>query len=195
MVNLITNPDGSLPAVLGLSLSVHSRLAAHGQTMCVPAHFPQLQGGAELAVILGRGGRNISEVDAIGHIAGYSVFFGGVIYGLPPGQTVAIARNFDRTAPFGPELVTPDELPAGVAGLRMSLKRDGVIVQDGTVGQTWPVAAAIAGVSAAMTLEAGDVLTLGTLANARPDFLHEGETLEAEIAGIGTLRTVVVNNS
>jgi 2-keto-4-pentenoate hydratase/2-oxohepta-3-ene-1,7-dioic acid hydratase in catechol pathway len=199
VINLIRHSEAPAPSTLGASISACSRLCAHLEPMRVPRNFGALDYGVELAVVLKRGGRHIAENDAVHCIAGYSVFNGGTVRGLPIGQTFAMARNSDHTAPFGPELVTPEELPHLAAGLCVTLKRNGVTVQSGMTTVFWNVADAIARTSKYMSLPAGAVITLGTLegtvADAGGNYLRAGDILEAEIENIGVLLNPIVNET
>jgi acylpyruvate hydrolase len=194
IVNLLRRAakDGGHP---GLSISVTTRLCAHLEAIWLPKRTGALDCGIELAVVLKRGGRGLRPQEISEHIAGYSVFLGGVIRGLPTGQTVAIARNGDKTAPFGPQLVTPEELPPLAAGLRMTLRQNGMIVQEGTTSDLWDVAEGVSLVSQYMSLDAGDVITMGALDGTASKNgltpLRSGDILAAEIEHLGCLQTSV----
>jgi acylpyruvate hydrolase len=196
VVNLIrrTTKDTSNP---GASISVATRLCAHLEPMWSPKKTGSLDAGIELAVVLKTGGRRLRAEDVLGCIAGYSVFVGAVIRGLPAGQTVAVARNGDKTAPFGPQLVTPDELPPLASGLRMTLKKNGMIVQEGTTSDLWDVAQGVSLISHYMTLEVGDVITMGTLDGTASEMglshLRSGDIISAEIEHLGCLQNSVVD--
>ena len=74
-----------------------------------------------------------------------------------------MGKNFDATGGFGPDLVTPDELPAGASGLRLVSRLNGRIMQDSdTADMIFDVASLIAILSEGMTLEPGDVIATGT---------------------------------
>jgi acylpyruvate hydrolase len=197
LINLIRHSDATAPLVPGAAICVAKRLCAHLEPMQVPKHLGTLDYGAELAVVLKKGGRYIAERDVPDHIAGYTVFNGGTLRGLPGAQNVAVARNGDHTAPLGPELVTPEELPPLAAGLRISLKRNGLQVQSGTTEMLWNVLDAIARISNCMSLSAGSIVTMGTLAGTAADLgadcLRAGEILEAEIEAIGILLNPIAN--
>jgi acylpyruvate hydrolase len=196
VVNLIrrTATDAKNP---GTSISVTTRLCAHLEPMWSPKKTGALDYGIELAVVLKRGGRRLRTEDVLECIAGYSVFVGGIIRGLPAGQTVAVARNGDKTAPFGPQLVTPEELPPLAAGLRMTLKKNGVIVQEGTTSELWDVAQGVSLTSNYMTLETGDVITMGTLEGTASEtglsYLRSGDIVSSEIEHLGCLQNSVAD--
>lgn len=196
LVNLIrrTTGDANTP---GASISVVTRLCAHLEPMWSPKKTGPLDYGIELAVILKKGGRRLRIEDAPQCIAGYSVFLSGVMRGLPVGQTVAVARNGDKTAPFGPQLVTPEELPPFAAGLRMTLKKNGEMVQEGSTSELWGVAQAVSLTSQYMTLEVGDVITMGALGGAASerglDYLRSGDIIAAEIEHLGCLQNSIAD--
>jgi acylpyruvate hydrolase len=194
IVNLIrrSTRDASHP---GTSISTPTRLCAHLEPMWLPKKTGALDCGIELAVVLKKGGRRIRTEDVPECISGYSVFLGGIVRGLPAGQTVAVARNADKSAAFGPQLVTPEELPPLASGVRMTLKRNGTIVQEGSTSDLWDVAQAVSLVSHYMTLELGDVITMGALEG--PDnkltSLRSGDTISAEVEHIGRLQNSVAD--
>jgi hypothetical protein len=92
VVNLIrrTTRDPNPP---GTSISMATRLCAHLEPMWLPKKTGALDCGIELAVVLKKGGRQLRTEDVLECIAGYSVFLGGVVRGLPAGQTVAVVGD------------------------------------------------------------------------------------------------------
>ncbi len=110
-------------------------------------------------------------------------------------------KNFDGTGPLGPIVVTPDELPPGASGLRITTRVNGETRQDSnTSDMIFPVARTIAILSEFMTLEAGDVIATGTpsgVAHAMspPGWMQAGDEVEVEIEGIGVLRNTVVDEA
>jgi 2-keto-4-pentenoate hydratase/2-oxohepta-3-ene-1,7-dioic acid hydratase in catechol pathway len=97
--------------------------------------------------------------------------------------------------------VTPDELPAGAAGLRLVARLNGEIMQDSNTGDMiFDVATLIATLSEAMTLEPGDVIATGTpsgvgYARTPPVFMRPGDVTEIEIECIGTLSNTVARRA
>lgn len=171
-----------------------SSLLAHEAPMIRPLSSEQLDFECELAVIIGRTGKHISKDDALDHVAGYSIFNDGSIRDaqLRTSQWT-LGKNYDATGGFGPDLVTPDELPRGAAGLRIQTRLNGRIMQDAnTADMIFPVDQSIAIISATMTLEPGDVIIMGTCAGVGltrnpPVFMKDGDVCEVEIEGIGIL--------
>ena len=176
-----------------------SSLIGHGAPIILPKVSSQLDWEAELVAVLSKGGKNIAEADALSHVAGYSAFNDASIrdYQMRTPQWTA-GKNFDDTGAFGPWLVTPDELPAGAAGLKIECRVNGQVMQSSNTGKLiFDVARTISLLSSFMTLEAGDVLVMGTpggigLARNPPIFMKAGDVCEVEIEGIGLLRNPIV---
>ena len=176
-----------------------SSLIGHGAPIILPKVSSQLDWEAELVAVLSKGGKNIAEADALGHVAGYSAFNDASIrdYQTRTPQWTA-GKNFDDTGAFGPWLVTPDELPAGAAGLKIECRVNGEVMQSSNTGKLiFDVAKTISLLSTFMTLEAGDVLVMGTpggigFARTPPIFMKAGDICEVEIEQIGVLRNPIV---
>ncbi len=174
-------------------------LTGHGRQMLVPKVSKQLDYECELAVIIGKGGRYIRKARALDHVAGYSCFNDGSIrdYQFKSSQFV-MGKNFDATGGFGPELVTPDELSAGANGLEITTKLNGKTMQKSSTDQhIFDVPTTIQLMSEVMTLEAGDVIIMGTphgvgAARTPPVWMKSGDVCEVSIKGIGTLMNRIV---
>ena len=176
-----------------------SSLIGHGAPIILPKVSEQLDWEAELVVVLSKGGKAIAKADALAHVAGYSVFNDASIrdFQMRTPQWTA-GKNFDNTGAFGPWLVTPEDLPAGAAGLKIECRVDGVVMQSSNTGNLiFDVATTIEILSGFMTLEAGDVLVMGTpggvgFARKPPVFMTAGQTCEVEIEGVGLLVNPIV---
>lgn len=176
-----------------------SSLIGHGAPIILPKVSEQLDWEAELVVILSKGGKNIPEADALDYVAGYSVFNDASIrdYQLRTPQWTA-GKNFDDTGAFGPWLVSPDEVPAGAAGLKIECRVNGEVMQSSNTGNLiFTVANTIHLLSTFMTLEAGDVIVMGTpggvgVARDPQVWMKAGDVCEVEIEGIGLLKNTVV---
>lgn len=179
-----------------------STLVPHGAKMLAPKASSMFDYEAELAVVIGKRGRNIARDKALSHVGGYSCFNDGSIrdYQTKTSQ-FTLGKNFDGTGAFGPDLVTPDELPKGAHGLKIKCRLNGQTMQDGTTADlVFDVAALIAEISIIMTLEPGDVIITGTPAGVgmgrNPKvFMKPGDVCEIEIEKIGVLRTPIAQGA
>ncbi len=175
-----------------------SSLIGHLAPIIKPAASDQLDYECEMAVVLATGGRYISRDDALSHVLGYAPFNDASVrdFQLRTPQWT-IGKNFDDTGAFGPVLVTADELPAGGAGLRISTRLNGAVVQHANTNDlVFPVDVLISELSQTMTLEAGDVIVTGTPAGVGagrkpPLWMKDGDICEVEIERIGLLRNVI----
>ncbi|WP_060978167.1 MULTISPECIES: fumarylacetoacetate hydrolase family protein [Pseudomonadota] len=176
-----------------------SSLTGHKAPIILPKVSEQLDWEAELAVVLSTGGKDIAEADALDHVAGYSVFNDASIrdYQLRTPQWTA-GKNFDDTGAFGPYLVTPDELPAGAAGLKIECRLNGEVMQSSHTGNLiFSVARTIHLLSSFMTLQSGDVLVMGTpggvgVARSPQVWMKAGDVCEVEIESVGLLVNPIV---
>lgn len=168
-------------------------LVAHGQPLLKPAISQRFDYEGELAVIIGTGGRNIARADALGHVAGYSIFNDASVRDwqrhniqFTPG------KNFPATGAFGPALVTPDEI-ADLGSQRVQTRLNGQLVQDQPISDMiWDVPFLIEYISAFTPLAPGDVIVSGTPGGVGdkqnpPLYLHPGDTVEVEIGVVGKL--------
>jgi acylpyruvate hydrolase len=175
-------------------------LIGHGAVIARPPESNKLDYEAELAVVIGRGGRRIAKDAALDHIAGYSIFNDATLrdYQIRTPQWT-VGKNFDRTGAFGPWLVTPDALPRGAIGLRIQGRLNGQTVQDSNTSfLIFNVATLIALLSTTMTLEPGDVIITGTPGGVGVSrnpklFMKPGDVFEAEIEQIGVLSNPVAD--
>lgn len=164
----------------------------------LPAGSDQVDWEAELAVVVGAPARHLSEAKAAGAIAGFSVLNDVSVrdYQYRTLQWLQ-GKMFEATTPFGPALVTPDEVDGGAAiDAEISSEVDGELMQHSTTGQlVFDPAALVAYVSEIITLRPGDVIATGTpggVGHARkpPRHLAEGTVLTTRIAGVGECRNV-----
>jgi 2-keto-4-pentenoate hydratase/2-oxohepta-3-ene-1,7-dioic acid hydratase in catechol pathway len=159
-----------------------------------PASTQKVDYEAELAVVIGRRGRTITEADALAHVAGAMVLNDVSARDLQLANTLWTGgKAVDTFAPCGPSLVLMDEI-ADLQDLRVRARVNGEVVQDGTTASMiFGVASTIAFLSQIMTLEPGDIIATGTPAGVGqsrtpPLFLHTGDLVEVEIDGLGVLR-------
>lgn len=153
----------------------------------------------ELGVVIGQGGRYISEADAMAHVAGYCIVndVSEREYQLERSGTWDKGKGCDTFGPLGPWLVTTDEIPNPQA-LRMWLEVDGKRYQNGsTATMVYQVPFLISYLSRFMSLQSGDVISTGTppgvgMGQKPPVFLRAGQTMHLGIDGLGTQTQLVV---
>jgi 2-keto-4-pentenoate hydratase/2-oxohepta-3-ene-1,7-dioic acid hydratase in catechol pathway len=157
----------------------------------------QLDWEVELAVVMGRTARRVSEAQALDFIFGYSVMIDvSARDNRRAGQWI-YSKGQDTYAPFGPCIVTSDEI-GDPHGLDLWLTVNGVEKQrSNTRHMLFKVPLLIADISAAITLEPGDIIATGTpdgvgAGRTPQEWLWPGDVVEAEVAGIGRLRHPVV---
>lgn len=154
---------------------------------------------AELAVIIGKGGRHIPQAQAMEHVAGYACFNDASIRDWQwHTRQFTPGKNFPATAPFGPELVTPDEV-GDLDSVSVELHLNGQVMQRATLDHMlFPIPVIIAYVSAFTPLSPGDVIATGTpggVGSKRnpPVWLKPGDAVEVRISRIGSLHSAIVD--
>jgi acylpyruvate hydrolase len=150
---------------------------------------------AELAVVVGKAGRHISEKNAPHHIAGFTVFNDVTArdWQYRSAQWLQ-GKSFDSTTPVGPALVTLDDDAIDLAGMDIECEVDGELVQKSNTDQlVFSPAALVAYISTLATVQPGDIIATGTpggIGHARKPavYLTEGTVLVTRIAGLGEAR-------
>jgi acylpyruvate hydrolase len=177
-----------------------SSLIGHAAPAICPRISSKLDYEAELAVIIGREvPRHVSRADALSYVFGYACFDDISVrdYQKRTPQWT-IGKNFDGTGAFGPWVVTSDELPPGAKQLRIQSRLNGEVMQDSnTSDMIFDVAETISLLSECLTLQPGDVLSMGTpagvgQARTPPVWMKPGDTIEVEIDRIGVLRNPII---
>ena len=179
-------------------LRVWRSQVAHGQPIICPKVSGSLDWEGELAVIIGKEGRNIAEADAFDHVAGYSCYNDGSIREWQfHAKQIASGKNFESTGGFGPWMLTADEI-APNQQLKLVTRLNGEVVQSSHTGHMiFSIAKLISYASTIFTLVPGDVIATGTPAGVgwsrKPAwFMKPGDVCEVEIEGIGTLVNPIV---
>jgi 2-keto-4-pentenoate hydratase/2-oxohepta-3-ene-1,7-dioic acid hydratase in catechol pathway len=182
-------------------LRVWRSQVGHGQPVVRPRVSESLDWEGELAVIIGKPGRDIPEDRAYEHVAGYSIYNDVSVREWQfHAKQIASGKNFEGTGPFGPWMVSADEIAPGEQ-LRLATRINGETVQESHTGHMiFSTARLIAYASTIFTLVPGDVIATGTPAGVGwsrkpPRFLKPGEVVEVEIEKIGVLRNPVVQQA
>lgn len=182
-----------LPTVPTVFAKYANSLAGPRDEIVVPPAAEQVDYEAELAVVVGRRCRDVSAEDALACVAGAMALNDVSARDL---QHATSGKAIDTFAPCGPALVLLDELP-DLQLLAIRTRVNGRTVQESSTAEmVFPVAETIAFLSRTMTLEAGDIVATGTPAGVgvsrEPQvLLHDGDLVEVEIEGIGTLANPV----
>ncbi len=170
-----------------------SSLNAHEGHVVRPERCEWLNYEGEIAIVIGRTTRNVSQEQAWEHIAGYTV---ANDYGLhdfrdTDAGSMLRVKGSDTLCPLGPGLVRADSWDPR-DGKRIRTLVNGEVKQDGnTAEMTWDMAYLVADLARTITLEPGDVILSGTPANSRP--VEPGDVVEVEVEGLGTLRNTIVS--
>ncbi len=176
---------GEAPAEPLLFLKPNTSVIGPGDVIVRPRQSERTDFEGELAVVIGRVGKDVSAADADSYIFGYTVANDVTARDLQrsDGQW-ARAKGFDTFCPLGPVIETEFDLDGGH---RIVSRVNGEVRQDGPLSDmVHSVADIIAYASAAFTLLPGDVVLTGTPAGIGP--FETGDTVEVEISGIGVLR-------
>ncbi|WP_413672311.1 fumarylacetoacetate hydrolase family protein [Massilia cellulosiltytica] len=188
-------PDAEHPAIF---VRFADSLIADGAPLRYPSgKSEKFDFEGELAVVIGKGGSDIAEADAMAHVAGYACFNDATVrdwqrhtHQWTPG------KNFPGTGAFGPALVTADEI-ADITQSVLTTRLNGTVMQQAPLSDlifTLPVI--ISYLSTFTRLSPGDVIATGTpggVGDRRepPLYMKPGDTVEVEISGIGLLKNTV----
>jgi 2-keto-4-pentenoate hydratase/2-oxohepta-3-ene-1,7-dioic acid hydratase in catechol pathway len=173
----------------------NSLCGSGGEIVLPRAHAEHVDYEAELALVIGRTARNVPEADALAHIAGVMPFNDVSARDLQFQNPLwTSGKAIDTFAPCGPAIVTLDEV-GHLADLELSTRIDGETVQQGTTANLiFGPAELVAWLSRTITLVPGDIIATGTPAGVgapQGRFLRDGNVVEVEIAGVGTLSNPV----
>jgi len=171
----------------------------HGQPILRPRESKNLDYEAEIAVIIGKAGRRISQANSWQHVAGYSCYNDGSVRDWQR-HTIqwTAGKNFPMTGGFGPWLVTADEIPPGTK-ITLACRLNGVEMQRATTEQMiFKIPKIIEYVSTWTTLAPGDVLVTGTPGGvgARrnpPVWMKPGDKVEIEVDKVGILENSIAD--
>ncbi|HEU5228902.1 MAG TPA: fumarylacetoacetate hydrolase family protein [Ktedonobacteraceae bacterium] len=170
----------------------------YGEIVIDPAVSQEIDWEVELAVIIGKRGKNIRPEDAHSYIFGYSVLNDVTARDLQARHKQFFkGKSLDGSCPMGPWIVSADEV-ADPQNLNLSLRVNGVTKQSSNTRlMIFPIATLIATFSLGMTLEPGDIIATGTpsgvgFSRVPPEFLKPGDVMESEVEGIGLIRNTVV---
>lgn len=169
----------------------------HNAPVLKPRHSSEFDYEGELAVIIGKGGENISRDAALSHVAGYSCYMDGSVRDWQHTWFTA-GKNWRQTGAFGPWMTTADEIP-DPHQLTIRTWLNGRMVQDdNTASMIHKVAELIEYISTFTSLTPGDVIITGSPGGVGkkrnpPLFMKAGDRIEVEIENIGHLSNVIID--
>ncbi|HTS26780.1 MAG TPA: fumarylacetoacetate hydrolase family protein [Bryobacteraceae bacterium] len=187
-----------IPTVPVVFAKFPTAVTGHGHPIVLPKNSTRPDYEAELAVVIGKGGRHIREDRWQDHVFGYTIFndVSARDFQMATSQWM-IGKTFDTFAPFGPSIVTADEIE-DPHQLAISLTLSGEVMQDSnTRNLIFRIPELIAYLSSVFTLEAGDIIATGTppgvgFARNPPRYLKPGDEVTVRIAGLGELTNPVI---
>lgn len=191
--------DGSeQPKYMSLFPRFASGFTGHNQPLIRPPESHQLDYEGEVAIVIGKGGRRISQEAAYDHIAALTICNEGTIrdWVRHAKFNVTQGKNWDKSGAIGPWLV-PFTDASQLDDARIITRVNGEVRQDDELRRMMhPIRREIEYISTFMTLEAGDIIVTGTPtgSGARldpPQYLKPGDIVEVEVNGIGTLRNMI----
>jgi 2-keto-4-pentenoate hydratase/2-oxohepta-3-ene-1,7-dioic acid hydratase in catechol pathway len=188
--------DDLIPPAPVVFSKVPESVVGPGAAIEIPAVSSAIDYEAELAVVIGKGGRNIAAADALAHVFGYTIVNDVTARDLQKRhQQWLLGKGCDTFCPMGPCIVTADALDGANARIRLWV--NGELRQDGNSNDlVFGIPAIIESISAALTLQPGDVIATGTPAGVAmgfspPPWLKAGDVVKVEIDGIGVLENPV----
>ena len=189
------------PAYPMLFVRFADSLVGHKVPLVRPKASSSFDFEAELAVVIGQGGRHIAPEKAMAHVAGYACFNDGTLrdfqnhaFQFLPG------KSFWRSGSFGPWIVTPDEV-GDISGLEIKALLNGEQMQRATLDDLiFGVPDLIAYISKVMPLRPGDIIATGTTggvgaARTPPVWMKPGDVIEVSIEKVGVLRNTIIDEA
>jgi 2-keto-4-pentenoate hydratase/2-oxohepta-3-ene-1,7-dioic acid hydratase in catechol pathway len=174
-------------------------LVGHEEPIHLPRRSRHLDFEAELAVVIGRGGRHLDPLQAMDAVAGYACFAENSVRDYQKHNAqVTPGKNFHASGGWGPWLVTQDDI-TDIEQLEVVSRLNGREMQRDRISSLiYSVAEIISYVSEFTPLSPGDVIATGTPAGVGflrqpPVFMAAGDVLEVEVTSLGTLRLPVID--
>lgn len=196
--HLEENPGAQLPEEPFFFSKLPSSVIGPGDEIVLPYAGMDVDYEVELAVVIGRAAKAVSYDRALDHVYGYTVHNDVGSRRVQFKETqITLGKNSDTFAPLGPEVVTVDEIPDPTA-LHIESRVNGELRQSESCGaMRFDVPTVIEWISSIITLEPGDVITMGTPAGCGtfrdpPLFLEPGDVVTVSERTLGELTNPVV---
>ncbi len=181
-------------------LEAPSSVTASGSSVAIPRFTKQLDYEIEIGIIIGKKAFHVSPTDAMDYVAGYTIFNDLSARDIQArehsNKVILLGKSFDGSCPFGPHLVTTDEL-SDPHNLDMKLRVNDELRQDANTGDMHYKTAELVSWWSNTTLEPGDIITSGSPPGVAagmksPIWLKAGDRVDATVAELGTLTVHIV---
>lgn len=181
-------------------LEAPSAVVANGEGVRIPRFTKQLDFEIEVGIVIGKAGVAIDVEDALDHVAGLTIFNDVSARDIQArehaNKVILMGKSFVGACPFGPWLVTKDEI-GDLNNLKMTLRRNGEVQQDSGTNETHYNVEQLVSWWSEMGLEAGDIITTGSppgviSGQENPDWLKPGDVVDCEVEKLGNLVTPII---
>lgn len=184
--------EGEHPTI---SLRTPRNHVAHGEVIDIPLRSKTLECEGKLVVVMGKGGRYITQEHALRHVFGYSIYNDGNVKGYQQHTSqFGVGKMFDMSASFGPIVVTEDEF-GDPYQQTIETRIDGELVQSASLAKMrHTIEDIIVYISSCVTMFPGDIICIGMAVDgtAKPErFMQINEKIDISISGISTLSNVI----
>jgi len=181
-------------------LEAPSAVVANGEGVRIPRFTKQLDFEIEVGIVIGKAGVAIDIEDALDHVAGLTIFNDVSARDIQArehaNKVILMGKSFVGACPFGPWLVTKDEI-GDLNNLKMTLRRNGEVQQDSGTNETHYNVEQLVSWWSEMGLEAGDIITTGSppgviSGQENPDWLKPGDVVDCQVEKLGNLVTPII---
>jgi acylpyruvate hydrolase len=181
-------------------LEAPSSIVASGEGIKIPRFTEQLDFEIEVGIVIGKTAKCVSEQEALDHVAGLMIFNDISARDIQArehaNKVILLGKSFDGSCPFGPWLVTLDEI-GNVDDLDMKLRLNGEVRQSSNTSKTHYKIRELVSWWSEMTLHPGDIITTGSPPGVisgmeNPEWLKPGDLIEATVEKLGTLVTPII---
>ncbi len=181
-------------------LEASSAVVANGEGVRIPRFTKQLDFEIEVGIVIGKAGVAIDVEDALDHVAGLTIFNDVSARDIQArehaNKVILMGKSFVGACPFGPWLVTKDEI-GDLNNLKMTLRCNGEVQQDSGTNETHYNVEQLVSWWSEMGLEAGDIITTGSppgviSGQENPDWLKPGDVVDCYVEKLGNLVTPII---
>ena len=181
-------------------LEAPSSIVASGEGIRKPRFTEQLDFEIEVGIIIGKKAKCVSKEDALDYVAGLTIFNDISARDIQArehaNKVILLGKSFDGSCPFGPWLVTTDEI-GDVDNLDMKLRLNGEVRQSSNMANTYYKVRELVSWWSEITLYPGDIITTGSPPGVisgmeNPEWLKPGDLIEATVEKLGTLVTPII---